>query len=242
MAITTPELSRSDSVVNELLVFEVGPERKRIISCNESAFIKTATLSRWNRPDRDSIDLTDEALSDFSIFAHWIHDGTILFKLSRQKHPIIYNFGESRNSDPKLEQIDSRLISAYILGQKLLAPRFQDAVLSALATRLRHAGSKVISATNVSLAYDNTHETSPLRRFMVAVFLESSYDTNVGKTYHHEFIAELALVQAQRDLYTSFPFLPSPRPYPHPIDIICRFDHHGSEKKFGSCRGGLKTC
>lgn len=114
--------------------------------------------------------------------------------------------------------------------------------LSALATRLRHAGSKVISATNVSLAYDNTHETSPLRRFMVAVFLESSYDTNVGKTYHHEFIAELALVQAQRDLYTSFPFLPSPRPYPHPIDIICRFDHHGSEKKFGSCRGGLKTC
>ncbi|KAF1356981.1 hypothetical protein BDV97DRAFT_394848 [Delphinella strobiligena] len=170
MALTANEYARFEGAFDEVIAVDLGPQKQRIflskkLACQESDFIKAATHARWNATGRVAVDLSDEDLAIFGLFARWIYNRSVWVGLLR---PTDIRYLRIKAEDVNL--LDQILVSAYLLGQKILSSRFQDAVVSTIAKRFR-SNITNMSPENVSLAFDGTPQYSSLRRVIVAQFL-----------------------------------------------------------------------
>lgn len=227
MALTASEYARFEGAFDEVIAVDLGPQKQRTflskkLACQESDFIKAATHARWNVAGREAVDLSDEDLAIFGLFARWTYNRSIWVGLPRPA-----DVRGLRIETAEVNLLDKILVSAYLFGQKILSSRFQDAVISTIAKRFR-SNNKNMSPENVALAFDGTPEHSSLRRVIVAQFLWA--DPQPGRedlinSYPPELFLELGKTafsgQRFRSTRPSDPFFGKG---------MCDFHHHKEEE------------
>ena len=104
---------------------------------------------------------------DPKVFRHWVqwmYVGRISFKISR------------------VEDINNVLVKAWILGDKLGCPIFQDIVmLELLACHSPHAGNGLIEPSTLRTAYEGSAPGSMLRKWAIDFFLFETRNKVCGK-------------------------------------------------------------
>lgn len=172
MVLTAAEYERKAHVFGEVIHVRVGPVasyHRRInihkaLATQESDFFKTALDPKWDTNRHGVVDLTDEPFDYFQIFAHWLYRNEICLR---------YTTDESVTA----------LISSYLLGQKLLAPRFCDDVLTSLA-RISCASCFPLTPFHSNQVFDQTSPSSPLRRVLADVLAWQSTNGSALETGH----------------------------------------------------------
>ncbi|KAH0344938.1 hypothetical protein KCU83_g8058, partial [Aureobasidium melanogenum] len=100
----------------------------------------------------------EEDPATFTVFEQWIYKDRLFIKKT----------ASSSSSSSDTEDDDQEwecLPRLYTLGERLCAPRFKDAVISAMIEKVNE--SKVIPDTWASYVYQNTVSTCALRRLIV---------------------------------------------------------------------------
>ncbi|KAK3113516.1 hypothetical protein LTR53_009122 [Teratosphaeriaceae sp. CCFEE 6253] len=136
--------------------------------CSRSAFFGAALNKEWKEGQNRKVELLQESCADFSRYVHWLYSGKLAVKPSTPGQPLY-----------------DAMMALYVLGEKIIDPRFQDRVIDAIvaSTRERNgtAGRLYPNMTHVTCIYKTTPEGSPARRLLVDM-----YAIKAGPTWFHD--------------------------------------------------------
>ncbi|PVH95395.1 hypothetical protein DM02DRAFT_690285 [Periconia macrospinosa] len=149
--------------------------------CDNSEFFRAKTKAIWEASATGTIDLSDEDPSIFKIFAHFVYTRKVEFK---------------KGGNPS--QPFQNLIKSYILGEKLLAPSFQNAIIKALV-KYQAEKDKFPGNDAIKLAYEGTPSNSPLRKLLVDFWAKAAYGG-----WNHQDLVESAGAEFVQDLIEAF--------------------------------------
>jgi hypothetical protein len=117
--------------------------------CNSSGYFRNISKSfASTAASMRAVTLLDEEAQTFRTYLHWLYTGNV-------DHIIAGGNGTIE------------LSKAYVLGEKLIDPNFQNAVLDRIVQRTKGPEGRAPGPTAVSIIYDGTPEGSPARRLMV---------------------------------------------------------------------------
>lgn len=121
-----------------------------------SGFFATGLTSSFKEAETGVFELEEEDFSIFSIFEQWVYkDRLFIKKTASPTSPDTDDDDQEWECLPRL----------YTLGERLDAPRFKDAVISAIIEKVGE--SKVMPDTWASYVYQNTVSSCALRRLIV---------------------------------------------------------------------------
>ncbi|KAF4764617.1 hypothetical protein N7455_010935 [Penicillium solitum] len=148
----------------------------------------------WMESKEHTIELPEDDPKAFSIYSHWLYFAKIPGILEAAKQ------GESANKSAQ-EYYD--LVSAYVLGDKLLDAQFQNSVIDAIIDTCSKADSKdgkvyFPDANAVSYAYSNTTKFSKIREMLVDLYLHAAGDQWLSEENPKEFLFSVAKGLAER--------------------------------------------
>ncbi|KAJ5685375.1 hypothetical protein N7536_007994 [Penicillium majusculum] len=164
------------------------------VLCTSSHFFKAAMSGSWMESKEHTIELPEDDPKAFSIYSHWLYFAKIPGILEAAKQ------GESANKSAQ-EYYD--LVSAYVLGDKLLDAQFQNSVIDAIIDTCSKADSKdgkvyFPDANAVSYAYSNTTKFSKIREMLVDLYLHAAGDQWLSEEHPKEFLFSVAKGLAER--------------------------------------------
>lgn len=159
-----------------------------------SQFFKAAISGSWKESQEHTIELPEDDPKAFAIYSHWLYFAEIPGLLQAAKK------GESAKQSAQ-EYYD--LVSAYVLGDKLLDAEFQNAVIDAILDTCSTADSqdgKVYfpDADAVNHAYNNTTKSSKIRKMLVALYRHSAGYQWLSEEHPKEFLFSVAKGFAKR--------------------------------------------
>lgn len=132
-----------------------------------SSFFEKALGGKWKESAQRTVRLPDDDPNIFALYIHWIYFGAIPVSSIKRKKAV-------ENSEI------TDLVKAYIMGDKLLDPAFQDATIDAIieeTTGIAERGNYYKQLQNaVSYAYCNSCEPSPIREVLVDIFAHDGQD------------------------------------------------------------------
>ncbi|KAI4655898.1 hypothetical protein J4E93_000614 [Alternaria ventricosa] len=147
--------SDTDSHISKQRIFHIH----KSVLCKTSAFFQNATKPEWSGPTPRPIDLSDECPSTFHLYVQWLYSGKIAVKTK----PL----SDSDTGDRKRESVNQHsMIQSYVLGERLMDPTFQNAVLQCLIECVEQEDSYPGDQT-IKTAYKRTTKHSPLRKLLV---------------------------------------------------------------------------
>ncbi|KAG9585634.1 hypothetical protein KCU77_g5919, partial [Aureobasidium melanogenum] len=123
-----------------------------------SGFFAAGLTSSLKEAETGVFELEEEDLSTFTIFEQWVY----------KDRPFIKKTASSSSTSSDTEDDDQEwecLPRLYTLGERLCAPRFKDAVISAMIEKVNE--SKIMPDTWASYVYQNTVSACALRRLIV---------------------------------------------------------------------------
>lgn len=143
----------------------VGEEKEKFsvhakLLCSSSMFFDKALSGPWKEASERAVTLPDDKPRAFAIYVHWLYFRTL---------PMIRR-GETTPSDRYRD-----LIEIYSLGDKLLDPDFQNAILDATIEEgnAQYLNGKASCPDEqvIEYAYSNTVPSSPIRDLLVEIFI-----------------------------------------------------------------------
>jgi hypothetical protein len=176
--------STSDTSPTERQVFHVH----KAVLCKTSGFLQAALKPEWQGPEPRPVDLTDEDPTTFKMYLPWLYSGKVSLKPYTEK------------SDTSISGCSEAVARSSVLGAKLMASAFQNAVLMAFIDCLEYDGY-IPSHHAIRTIYKGTEAGSPARKLMVDFWVCEANDTwaresdidNVADTVGTEFANELII-------------------------------------------------
>ncbi|CRL25582.1 BTB/POZ fold [Penicillium camemberti] len=158
------------------------------VLCASSQFFKAAMSGSWKESKERTIELPEDDPKAFSIYSHWLYFAEI---------PGILEAAKKGESAKKSAQKYYDLVSAYVLGDKLLDAKFQNSVIDAIVETCSKADSKdgkvyFPDANAVSHAYNNTTKSSNIRKMLVALYLNAAGAEWLSEEHPKEFLFSVA--------------------------------------------------
>ncbi|KAK6005359.1 hypothetical protein QM012_008138 [Aureobasidium pullulans] len=123
-----------------------------------SGFFATGLTSSFKEAETGVFEMEEEDPSIFTIFEQWVYKDRLFIRKTASSSS---SFSDVEDDDQEWECLP-RL---YTLGKRLDAPRFKDAVISAIIEKVGE--SKVMPDTWASYVYQNTVSACALRRLIV---------------------------------------------------------------------------
>ncbi|RDW92789.1 BTB/POZ domain-containing protein [Aspergillus mulundensis] len=151
------------------LLTSVGEQRKTFV-VHEAAlrefspFFDKALTGEWKEARERVVQLPEEDPEVFDIFVHWVYCGKLPFSIDEHTGDIDAEYME--------------LAKAYVFGEKLLSPEFQDRVVDVVVEKSRadrnhrHWMESCLGMDVVRYVYGHTLEGTPLRKLVVDIFFE----------------------------------------------------------------------
>ena len=161
---------------------------KKLI-CDHSPFFDNAINGEFKEAKKQHIDLPEDTKEVFETYLTWIYRDIIASP---------YTTNESGTSAPG-EELDL-LVDSYIFGDKVQDMDFADAIMDVLIERIwgGHCWNLLFSTK----AYECTTPQSPLRRFVVDVYVwrgwEGLFNFHAGGRGNLEFFADMSLALHKR--------------------------------------------
>jgi hypothetical protein len=122
-----------------------------------SGFFATGLTSSFKEAETGVFELEEEDSATFSVFEQWVYKDRLFIKKSATSSP---------SSDAEDDQQEWECLPRlYTLGERLDAPKFKDAVISAIIEKVNE--SKVIPDNWATYVYQNTVAACALRRLIV---------------------------------------------------------------------------
>lgn len=178
----------------------------RSILATKSEYFRAALA--WPGCD-GTVTITDIDGKLFACFVQWLYTGKIF---SRVESSV------SKGEDMEYEKDEEwdLLIGLYIMGDRLVAPRFKDDLIDAMVEKEVEDETIPMEA---AVVYANTKPGSPLRRLLVDFHVYSyrdqtleqevaaEYDDEAPKEFYQDVVA--AMIKAGQGLYKtkSFPWI-----------------------------------
>jgi hypothetical protein len=138
---------------------------------SSSPFLHAARKPEWTEGrEKKPIDLSDEDLFTFNIYAQWLYS----HNLPRFLGPL-------------------RLGNLYVLGEKLMHDEFQNSVVDEFISNAEIYG-EVPQGDTINVIYEGTPEGSPARRLMVDLWCylsKGNKSRDEWADHHPEFINDL---------------------------------------------------
>jgi hypothetical protein len=232
----------------------VGPQKKTFfisneVICAESKFFETAFKEAGSHSRKRTVTLPKDDPTIFGIFLVWItthnlEDAEGLASVNLLEKPAksdAPNSGRAFAIEERFEQ----LVRCFILGDSLQSANFQNSVLDSTirVAKVYSMDYKRLlggSTAAIKLVYLNSTSNSPLRKYILDMFLSgigSPWLENNIKNYlgseHAEFLTELlprALARDPKSYYpTEFPWT---RPWQRDS---CYYHRHPDQKEGFKC-------
>lgn len=125
-----------------------------------SGFFATGLTSSFKEASTGIFELEEEDSATFSVFEQWVYRNRLFIKKPSTASP------SSASSDAEDDQQEWECLPRlYTLGERIDAPRFKDAVISAVIEKVNE--SKVVPDNWATYVYQNTVTACPLRRLIV---------------------------------------------------------------------------
>jgi hypothetical protein len=125
-----------------------------------SGFFATGLTSSFKEAETGIFELEEEDPATFSVFEQWIYKDRLFIKKPTTTSP------SSPSSDTEDDHQEWECLPRlYTLGERLDAPKFKDAVISAIIEKVGE--SKVIPDNWAAYVYRNTVSACALRRLIV---------------------------------------------------------------------------
>jgi hypothetical protein len=125
-----------------------------------SGFFATGLTSSLKEAETGVFELEEEDSATFSVFEQWVYRDRLFIKKTNTSSP------SSSSSDAEDDQQEWECMPRlYTLGERLDAPRFKDAVISAIIEKVNE--TKVIPDNWATYVYQNTVSACALRRLIV---------------------------------------------------------------------------
>jgi hypothetical protein len=202
-----------------ILAILVGKEKKHFsvhesLICASSLFFKRATSGSWKKTDDHSIKLPEDDPDTFARYSFWLYFGRI---------PMIREDITEEKPEYKTNKEHYDLVSAWLLGDKLLDTKFQnaalDAILEACAVFYPITGVKYYPGDDVIRhAYDSTIKTAKIRDVLVDMYARVGKadwlpGTDLPKEFLFSLVEELMKIKSKK-AYVA-PALKASRYYVH---------------------------
>lgn len=152
--------------------------------------------------------LPDDVPSAVDLYIYWVYSSKVFSRRSLQEEE--EDVKERRNADES-----SVLVRAYVFGKKVQDGDFQDAVIDALVHSIampdKSGNCWYPGASQVDQAYKGTPEGSPLRRFLVDMYMFYSDSKWLHSPANVEFLTDLAgrLLDEKKSLVLWDPIKPT---------------------------------
>ncbi|CAI7619031.1 unnamed protein product [Penicillium viridicatum] len=164
------------------------------VLCTSSHFFKAAMSGSWKESKEHTIELPEDDPKAFAIYSHWLYFAGI---------PGLREAAKKGESAKQSAQEYYDLVSAYVLGDKLLDAKFQNSVIDAIIDTCSTADSRdrklyFPDADAVSHAYNNTTKSSKIRQMLVALYLHAAGDEWLSEEHPKEFLFSVAKGFAER--------------------------------------------
>lgn len=164
---------------------EVGEMRESFIVhenlIRSSSFFDKAMSGEWKESSQRTIQLPDDEPGIIKLYIHWLYCGTL---------PVIC--GKPYGKEYTF------LVKAYILGDKLLDTKFQNAAINAIVERSVTPYKDGIwyypCGSLMTYVYDNSNESDRIRDLFVDLYAMYGKSTWLNSTYPNPFILKLASV------------------------------------------------
>jgi BTB/POZ domain len=165
---------------------EIFGIHERLIRAS-SPFFDKAMSDKWQESLQRSIQLPDDEPKIFQLYVHWLYYDTF---------PV---FSDEPGSSGNAEYLE--LIKAYILSDKLLDSRFQNAVIDAIieksVSKARDGSYWFPVGEAIDYAYSNTNESAPIRKLLVDLYVRHGcgswlHDWGESASVPQPFLFELA--------------------------------------------------
>ena len=143
---TGPKASRETKIFHRNLLISI------------SSFFATGLTSSFKEASTGVFELEEEDPDIFSVFEQWVYKDRLFIK----KPASSSSASEDTEDDCKEWEC---LPLLYTLGERLDAPKFKDAVISAIIEKVNE--SKVVPDNWAAYVYQNTVSTCALRRLIV---------------------------------------------------------------------------
>jgi hypothetical protein len=161
-----PTIFHPDNLVTLL----IGQKEEKMVVCEaylarDSGFFRAALKKQWSEGQSRVIKLPEETTVNMQHYIEYVFSGK----------PPTHSLSASMTTfGPEPWRRAQLLASLYVLGERMLNPRFQNDVIKELF-RLNHfeagTGNRMFtpftSASPVNIIYQGTTESSPARRLMV---------------------------------------------------------------------------
>ncbi|KUM58300.1 hypothetical protein ACN42_g8858 [Penicillium freii] len=164
------------------------------VLCTSFHFFKAAMSGSWKESKEHTIELPEDDPKAFAIYSHWLYFAGI---------PGLREAAKKGESAKQSAQEYYDLVSAYVLGDKLLDAKFQNSVIDAIIDTCSTADSRdrkvyFPDADAVSHAYNNTTKSSKIRQMLVALYLHAAGDEWLSEEHPKEFLFSVAKGFAER--------------------------------------------
>lgn len=96
---------------------------------SSSSFFDKALAGEWKEALNRTVEMPSDDPDVFAVYMHWLYCGTIPILYHKERHSI--------KGDEFFSSAEHyALVKAYILGDKILDPRFQNAIIDAIAEKV----------------------------------------------------------------------------------------------------------
>ncbi|GFF94256.1 hypothetical protein IFM47457_09823 [Aspergillus lentulus] len=144
----------------------IARAEKEVFSVHEalvrasSSFFDKAMASDWKESQQRTIHLPDDESEIFALYVHWLYYGTL---------PV---FCDEPGLPGNSEYLN--LVKTYVLGDKILDCKFQDAAIDAIVekclSKVQDGASWSPVGEVIRYAFDNTSESAPIRELLVDMY------------------------------------------------------------------------
>jgi len=124
-----------------------------------SGFFAAGLTSSFKEASTGIFELEEEDSATFSVFEQWVYRNQLFIKNPITSSPDLFSDTEDDQQEWEC------LPRLYTLGERLDAPRFKDAVVSAIIEKVNE--SKVVPDNWAAYVYQNTVSACALRRLIV---------------------------------------------------------------------------
>jgi hypothetical protein len=167
-----------------------------------SSFFDKAMAGDWKESQKRTVHLPDDESAIFSLYVNWLYRGTL---------PVV-----SAEPGSPTDTEYTNLAKAYVLGDKILDPTFQDTVIDAILEKSQSKGKDgkcwYPHVEVIKYTFNNTNESAPIRKLFVdmyAGYARSSWIHKWAADLPQPFLFQLSCLLLDRRQGTTASFEPS---------------------------------
>ncbi|KAJ5198877.1 hypothetical protein N7491_000556 [Penicillium cf. griseofulvum] len=153
--------------------------------CTSSLFFKKAMSGSWKESHEHTVELPEDDPEIFALYSYWLYFSKIPLTVEAPEK------NEFIGGIVKKEYLD--LVSAYVLGDKLFDPKFQNSIIDVVFERCTtpdaRDGVRYFPGAEIIIhAYNNTTKSAIIRKLFVDIYVESGKASWLSNKLPTEFL------------------------------------------------------